>query len=382
MIDFTKSDKAALLAGHCAGMVDMVTLPIWVGTLIGAYRLDPQQAGLLLTLFLAGQVMSSVVLAPLFTRLPARAAAVGGFAVAALSFFGASQSGQYPSMLVLHFTSGLGAGCALSIVHGTIGRSANPHRLFATAGFALAVFGLVALGGGTKLVAMSGGAALFVAFAVVMAIALVAALAAFPRGGGSASHGHSAAGSLPSQAWFAMAGMSLLGLAQAAIFSFVQRIGLDQGWGVDAVSAALAVVGVVALSAPLLAAGFQHRLRAETVVVVGPLVHAAIAVGLTQTHALLLYGALTTLLLTSVLFTHTFQFGLLARLDPSGRAVAATPAMLMTGAGLGPFLGGTAVKLGGYPALGISVACIGLVAAALFLGVRKPAAAAPVGQPA
>jgi hypothetical protein len=56
--------------------------------------------------------------------------------------------------------------------------------------------------------------------------------------------------------------------------------------------------------------------------------------------------------------------------------------MLMTGAGLGPFLGGTAVKLGGYPALGISVACIGLVAAALFLGVRKPAAAAPVGQPA
>jgi hypothetical protein len=39
-----------------------------------------------------------------------------------------------------------------------------------------------------------------------------------------------------------------------------------------------------------------------------------------------------------MIFTHTFAFGLLARLDLSGRAMAATPAMLMIGAAIGPIL--------------------------------------------
>jgi hypothetical protein len=43
-----------------------------VGTLIGAYRLDPQQAGLLATLFLAGAVVGSLFFSPRLNRLPAR----------------------------------------------------------------------------------------------------------------------------------------------------------------------------------------------------------------------------------------------------------------------------------------------------------------------
>ena len=39
--------RMALMVGHCAGMVDLVALPVWVGTLISVYRFDPQQAGLL-----------------------------------------------------------------------------------------------------------------------------------------------------------------------------------------------------------------------------------------------------------------------------------------------------------------------------------------------
>ena len=64
-------------------------------------------------------------------------------------------------------------------------------------------------------------------------------------------------------------------------------------------------------------------------------------------------------------------FGLLTRLDPTGRAVAATPAMLMIGAAVGPVLGGSAVKLAGYSALSVMVACIGVGAAILFLGARR-----------
>ena len=47
-----------LIVAHCAGMVDLVALPVWVGTLIQHHKLDPQQAGGLATLFLIGASLS------------------------------------------------------------------------------------------------------------------------------------------------------------------------------------------------------------------------------------------------------------------------------------------------------------------------------------
>ena len=46
--------RTALAVAHCAGMVDLVALPVWVGVLVAHHRFDPQQAGALVTLFLAG----------------------------------------------------------------------------------------------------------------------------------------------------------------------------------------------------------------------------------------------------------------------------------------------------------------------------------------
>ncbi len=46
-----RSGRAALMVAHCAGMVDLVALPVWVGALIAYYRLDAQQAGALATFF-------------------------------------------------------------------------------------------------------------------------------------------------------------------------------------------------------------------------------------------------------------------------------------------------------------------------------------------
>ena len=37
--------RIVLMVAHCAGMVDLVALPVWVGTLISHCQLDPQQAG-------------------------------------------------------------------------------------------------------------------------------------------------------------------------------------------------------------------------------------------------------------------------------------------------------------------------------------------------
>lgn len=139
--------RVALMVGHCAGMVDLVALPVWVGTLISVYRFDPQQAGLLATLFLAGAVLASLVLAPFFQVLPGRVVATAGFAAAAVGFAVASSTTQFSLLALLHAASGVAAGAALSVTHGTIARSHNPHRMFALVGMALGVFAIVFLGG-------------------------------------------------------------------------------------------------------------------------------------------------------------------------------------------------------------------------------------------
>ncbi len=57
----------------------------------------------------------------------------------------------------------------------------------------------------------------------------------------------------------------------------------------------------------------------------------------------------------TIIFVHTYAFGLMARLlEPTGRAVAGTPAMLMVGSAIAPFIGGTLVKFFGFTAVGIA----------------------------
>jgi predicted MFS family arabinose efflux permease len=73
-----------------------------------------------------------------------------------------------------------------------------------------------------------------------------------------------------------------------------------------------------------------------------------------------------------MIFTHTFAFGLLSRLDSSGRAVAATPAMLMAGSAIGPIAGGTLVKYYGYGSLAVAAVLIATAAVACFLWTREP----------
>ena len=73
-----------------------------------------------------------------------------------------------------------------------------------------------------------------------------------------------------------------------------------------------------------------------------------------------------------MIFTHTFAFGLLSKLDPTARALAATPAMLMIGAAIGPILGGGLVQGLGYGGLGVAAIVIAAIAVGLFSRVHAP----------
>jgi len=372
----SRAGRAVLMASHCAGMVDMVALPVWVGTLIAAYHLDPQQGGGIVTLFLAGAVLASVVFAPRFNRISGRVAATLGFGGASLAFFAASLTNDFATLAALHAVGGFAAGTGLSFTHGTIGRSVNPHRLFGMVGMALGIFAVPFLGATPQIVAAFGGSALFRVFALVMAIATVMAAIAFPTPDAESeiSKAHRDAGvRLPRAVWFGIFGVSAMALVQAMIFSFVERMGADRGFGVASVSAVLLALGIANMFPAGIAAVLDKRLDARTVVLVGPAVQAVLALVVAQSSGFVPYAVAASVFVSVMLFTHTFAFGQLARLDVTGRAVAATPAMVMIGSAMGPIVGGTIVKAVGYGGLGVAALAIDVVAVLMFARMTRGA---------
>lgn len=366
---FTRANIGALLLGHCAGMLDLVGLPVWVGVnLIGDYGFDPQKAGLLATVFLLCAVLASVVMAPRFGRMSAKAVTVAGYTVASLAFVGlATWAGKdYAAMLALHALGGLGAGSALTKVDGTMGRSDNPHRLFAYAGVAVALFGIVVLGSGPVIIGRAGGTALWWVFAGVMGLAALVALLAFPQVPPARPHPAGSSGKISRHIWFGIIGMSILCMAHSMLFPFVERLGIERGYSAGLVAGVLVSIGFANLLPSPLAALLEKRLRADRAILGGTLVHMVLVLLVTQVPLLGVYVPVVAILTTPLLFMHTFLFGLLARLEPSGRAVAATPAMLMIGSAIGPALGGTLLVSTGYTGLGFGVAAFGLLAATFF----------------
>lgn len=372
----TLRGRAVLSIAHVAGMIDMAALPVWLGTLVSKYQLSPQQAGGLVTLFLAAVVLASLVSAPLFRRLPARVMAPAGFALATLAFLALSSTSDLTMMAILHAASGAGVGCALSFTHGTMGRTSNPHRMFAVAGLALGVFAVVFLGAAPKLIDAIGGPLLFQVFGALMLLAALVTAAAFPTPPGTSAAESTARLSgvrVPAAVWAGIIGISLMALMQAMMFSFMERTGMARGFGAERVQAVLIAVGFVNLLPAAIAAWLQHRLPTHRVLLAGPAAQAVLALVITQSAGYAPYAAASSIYVFVMIFTHTFAFGMFASHDPSGRAVAATPAMIMTGSAIGPILGGVLVQHLGYEWLGYAIALLAVAAILAFTRMRATA---------
>jgi predicted MFS family arabinose efflux permease len=370
--------RVALTVAHVAGMIDLVALPVWVGTLITAYRFDPQQAGALVTLFLAGAVVASIIFAPRLNSMNGRTMATAGFAAAAAAFAVASFQDSFLPLAICHAVAGFASATALSFTHGTIGRSLNPHRLFAVVGTAIGVFAIVFLGATPGIIAAQGGPVMFRIFAALMVLAAIVSLALFPKP--ALEHDpHAAAGStrLGRPVWAGILGVSMMAVSQSMVFGFFQQMGTDRGYTIEAVTGVLIALGFVNLFPAPLAALLEKRIPAERVVLAGPALQAVLALVITMSTTFAPYAAAGSVFVAVMIFTHTFAFGLLSKLDPSGRATAATPAMLMMGAAVGPVLAGTLVKSSGYPAIGIAV-CICAALAMLFFSQARAVRVAPV----
>ena len=386
--------RIVLMLGHVGGMLDLVVLPLWVGGLIGTYGFSPPEAGGLVTLFLVGVLASNLVLSRRFGRLPNRTIVTVGYGIAAACFFLMTRAspgggmGVFGQLAGLHIVAGVGIGAGLSCVHGTIARSRNPHRSFAIANLGVGVFAIAFFAATPPLMEKIGVNAVFLAIVGILIAGTIAAALAFPEPEEApvarVSSRPVLSGGVGSALVLGFAGVVLWQTAQALTNSFVERIGISDGFALTTIGAMFAINGFVALLAPALAGLTEKKLLPVLVATGALILHGLCSVTLTRTGLFGVYTAAFMLMIFVTIFGHTFVFGLFARLDPSGRMNASTPSMLMLGTAIGPFLGGTVVQAAGYPALGLTSASIAFAGAVCFLtiGRRAGRAGGPVRQAA
>jgi predicted MFS family arabinose efflux permease len=373
--------RLVLVVCNVSGMVDLVALPLWVGALMQSRGLDAQSAGMMVTTYILGVFGGSLFFAPRLGRISSRLCALAGFGTGAAAFFGLAFTEAVGPMLILHALAGIGAGCGLSFTHGTIGRSHDPHRVFGLCSFGTGVFAIAFFATLPAAIAAHGASALFVVLAGLLAIASVLAAIGFPTlNPPRAGRDSSVAVSFAVRA-LAFLGVACLATTQAMIFSFIERVGIVHGFTPAEVGTMLVVGGFVNLTAPIAAALLDRRVS-----------HLKLAIGILPVHAA--FGALAVLapsyipyavcaiiFVWLIIFGHNFMFSLIAALDPSGRTVASTPAMLMIGSAIGPILGGTLVQSFGYPSLAVAAPVIAAMGCGCFLAIaarsRRSAMPAP-----
>lgn len=332
----------------------------------------------MLTLFLLGAVVASAVVAPRFDRLNKRLIAACGFAVAAGAFLTAAQQTAFMPLVVLHLIAGVAIGAALSMVHGTIGRAENPHRYFALAGIVLGFFAIVLLGAIPQLLIAFGGQALFLAFTAVMTVAALSCFFMFPHVEGAAAHDRRP---FSRATWYTIIAISLMTFNQAMVFSFVEVIGKARGFAPENVLAVLIALGLVNFLIPYpLSVFLQTRISATRVTQIGPAVQAILAILVTSATSFHFWAPAAAVFVSLQLFTHNFAFGRLAKIEPSGRAVAATPAMVMVGATLGPIIGGALGQNFGYSALGMAAVCVAALTILFYTKAADDTSLVPVPQ--
>lgn len=167
-----------------------------------------------------------------------------------------------------------------------------------------------------------------------------------------------------------------MALNQALTYSMLDRVGIMRGFSQEQVNQLLVVCGLVNLLPAAIAGLLQKRLNPVRVALVAAPLQAILAVAISQSTGYTGYALAASVYAAVLIFMHTFLFGLIARLDPSGRALASTPAMMMTGSAIGPALAGAVAMRAGFDGLAMLAVGVGAAATLFFSLVARRAGAA------
>jgi DHA1 family inner membrane transport protein len=360
--------------GITLGNVAQSAVPWIVGGLMRSEGYEINRAGLMITAEVMTMGVLMLVTARFVHKIPRRAALFSGVGLAVAAQIASCFVHDFGTLALIRAVSGLGFGLVYAVASAIGAGATAPPKTFAAAGIIVLLLGTLinpALGYGLE---HRGAEGVFLGVAALCCVMVVplAALTARPLDDSRAGRHEYPA--LDQTRVVAAAGnvltMALMSAAVCGLYVFLEGIAHRSGISPTTLGGGMSAVSLLGASGGLLAMVLSRRFGEIRPLVTGMPVMGALLLMMTRVWTPWAFWLIFVGITATYWCLYPFIFGLAGRIDPGGRAAAATGSgkilLASGGAALAGFLGRAyGVEAYGFAALAI---CLCATASAAAVG--------------
>jgi predicted MFS family arabinose efflux permease len=355
----------ALILLSAIGNGVLVIQPLAVGAMVDTLGFTDRQAGFIVFTELASFSVGSMVMSGLIHRLNRRHVAVAGIILFAVGNFLSALPKSFVPFLIIRIIPGFACALAIAAFVSTAVQAKVPDRVFGMVNaFSIGYSALLLIV--APPVILAGGLTLMYSVMAVLALVCLGCVRWIPPRSPavapiSASTGSD--GQLTGKAYLTMLVMVLIAMlllytGHGSVWAFQERIGTSLGIEPQRIGRILSFAMTMGIVGSLIAwrAGLAIGRIWPQVISLGLSIVAAIL--LVIADSVTLFATASALVGLTWFYGLPYQMGILAQLDPRGRANVMGIIMTTGGAAIGPALAGVLVSPGEYSIVGwVAASC-------------------------
>ncbi len=326
-------------------------IPLLVGGMVGDRGFSEQQAGFMASADLGGYAVATFATAMALDRFAWRRMALCAVSVIIIANVATTLVYQPDSFALIRFASGLGSGVLAAIASVAVGQTDNPERNYGMLIGAALLFGTAGLWGLPVLLDHFG---LNSAYWLLAFLAVATAFVAVKIPNARAVRAEARA--IATRSVWLWAGVVLSSILlfwaeQNDVYAYIERIGNAAGISAEFIGFSLGVANLMGFVGAALVAWLGTRVGRVVPLVIATVLQvtclAVLAGHVSPTSYLVALGVLA----LAWNIVNPFQLGVLAGIDPSGRALALAATVTGVGLALGPAIAAVAIGVAGYGAV-------------------------------
>ncbi len=351
---------ASILIIWCIGFTGLAVEPFWVGAIVDSYGLTTAQSGRIGAVQIGFTALSSLALAPRMGVLNRRTISIVGIVLIIIGNVVSAMWINVPVFVTSRALAGLGDGAILAAVHAAVAGTQKPDRVLALSYVALMSFAMIVYLILAALVESYGPPSIFVLVTVITIIG-IPVLRWLPATVGEPPPKSDARSPVNWIVVFSLLGTGVFFAAEGALWTYVERLGVNVGLSVPQVGRALSFALALTVIGSIFAYRLGTRFGRAAPIAIGLAILAGMALVLGYSRSAPAYLLGIVLFQVVGIFVMIYLTAFLAILDRYGRVAAAAPAFRSIGNTIGPAAGSLVVGES-YTNLGWLAFCLYLVA--------------------
>ena len=232
------------------GMATFLGLPVIVGSLVDGYHFSEEQIGYYSAIGMSGSIISSILVSIVAKRVNRKMLLLVGCILGAIGYTISATMHDFDILLIAAFIAGLGGGTMYALGLALIAATHHTGKNFSILMFSQGVFSGLELYFLPKVSASFGTEGVFVAIglAFIIVIPLILLVSSHYKFDDDVNSNTEQNGSKSLTPWLSLAAIFFFYLAVGSFWTYVERLGLDIGLSLDAVSDYLTLGNLLALT--------------------------------------------------------------------------------------------------------------------------------------